>query len=161
DESLGELDHQIAERRDLLAVEGRLHELPLGTPELALAGQQSLTERELRLTQTVVLDEPAVLVDEYFLDEVGVVGEQDALRPESGRHEVTILARPPRQRAEAIGAELLQVAGDPPARRAGRTARKRGIPAHRRAARGHLEPPIKYDLGISAPATGRRFRIRH
>ena len=62
----------------------------------------------------IVLDELAVLVDEHLLDQVGMIGEEDALRAEPGRDDVAVLAGPARQRAEPVGAELPQVAAAGP-----------------------------------------------
>ncbi len=141
DQSLGEVDHELAEGRDPIAVERRLSELALGAPEVALAGEQTLAERELRLPEAIVLDELPVLVDEHLLDEVGMVGEQDALRAEPGRDQVAVLARPARQRPEPVGAELAQVAGKSSRRRTRRASRGGRSPADRRDFRDSSAPP--------------------
>ena len=87
-----------------------------------------------------MLDELPVLVDEYLLDEVGVVGEEDALRPEPGRYQVAMIAGPAASvpRRSAVNSFRSPPIPDPMGRA---DAARRAACADRRVSRGHREPP--------------------
>src|SRR5262249_12305852 len=112
----------------------------LSAPEVALAGQQTIPQRLLRLPQAVVLDEFAILVDQDFLDQVRMVREQDPARAEAGGDKIAVFPSPTRQGTEPVGAEFAEVPEEPAGRRAGRSLRaRRGCQS--RAVASHRDAP--------------------
>ena len=89
-----------------------------------------------------------------------MVDEEDRTRAEPGGDHVPELLMPARQGTQAVAAEFPEVAVQPVLTRAGEAPECRGLV---RRAYAHRQAFLhrRYFLGISAPATGRRLRIRH
>src|SRR5262249_10179735 len=75
------IHHHTSVLADSLAMKGALHQSSLDTMQLAFAGNQSFAENPLSHRGPALLDELAVICDEYVMDIVGMIDEVNRLRP--------------------------------------------------------------------------------
>src|SRR6201989_1889233 len=81
--------------------------------ELALARKQALAEQTLRALERAPLVKAFVVRNEHVAHVVGVVQEEDALRPRLEAHNVAVLAREPREKIERVAPEVEDAAAGP------------------------------------------------
>ena len=106
---LGVLNHHICISGDAVAMERRLSQLALGAPEIALAGQETLAQGSPCIAQPVMLDELAILRNQHFGDQIGMVEEENRPGPESRPDQGAVLALPARECPQAVVTEFPQV----------------------------------------------------
>ena len=104
-------------------MEGRLREAALPAVVLALARQKPFTEQTLRALQRAPLVEAFVVRDEHVADEVGMIEEKGALRPDAEPRHVAVVAREAREKLERVAPEREHVAARPPTLRPRRCER--------------------------------------
>ena len=122
--AVGVIGHDAGVGFDALAVKGGLDQAALALVELVLARQQPLAHNGLERLQAEALVVGAVVIDQDVLDVVGVGGEPgdgvDEAQTRDSRNRSRVL-----HHAERVLAELLQVAPQPVAGRAGGRCRFR------------------------------------
>src|SRR5258708_20907996 len=93
---------------------------PLPQPEVALAGEQSISEEALVRAQDAALDEFARLIYEHFLDVVRVVDVVHAKLVEAHRHDIPVFAREGGEKAKRVAAVIFEGTRSRSAQGAGR-----------------------------------------
>src|SRR5262249_21183221 len=100
----------LGEVSDALTVEGGLHRASLASPELAVAGDEALSQRKLKLLIAEGLPSiVGVVVLEDVLDVVGVPQQEQVSRAKTKPNDVAVLGGCIQQKAQTIPAHLSDV----------------------------------------------------
>ena len=106
---------------DPLPAERRLSEPPLPQPKIAFAGQQSVAEDRPIQPETKVFAEIPIIGDEYILDVIGVIEQQQRLWTKTNGHNVAVLAGTPSDKPKRVALVVGQVSPKKMALRSRRT----------------------------------------
>ena len=118
----GGLGHDLRIGDDVFVAEGRLDEFSLRLPELAFAGEQAVAEDGAEGAVVARLEEICLVLDEDFLDAVGMDDEADGDVEETEEDDIAIFAGAAGEEAAPVAAHGEGVAEEFQAAGAGREA---------------------------------------
>ena len=140
--------HHPAVGGDALAVEGGLGQPALAQPEVALAGEQAVSEDGVHVApEEAVLLELRVARDEHVLDQIGVVDQAGGMAGQAQADHVAVAARAVLEEAQEVAREFGKV---PEKQMAGRARSGRRSRRDRDRRRAPLRARV-HDYGVPHP----------